>query len=115
MGSSSSNLKLNIGIKVKSAYILRDIFSIINIKRKLKIVNYNKFVQRKLEINLKDYKKMSEQYKLNGYKNRIINGKGKEYNDNFEVIFKGEYKDGKRFKGKGKEYNYKDELIFEGE
>ena len=42
-------------------------------------------------------------------------GKGyvKEYNDNGELEFEGEYLNGER-NGKGKEYNYKGELIFEG-
>ena len=69
------------------------------------------------------------------FKNGEINGKGKEYNDIGELIFKGEYLYGKRSKGKeyknniiifdgnylngekskGKEYNYLEDLIFEGE
>ena len=47
---------------------------------------------------------------------KSINGAGgsiKEYNDDGDLIFEGEYKDGKRFKGK--EYNKYGELIFEGE
>ena len=48
------------------------------------------------------------------YLNGKRNGKGKEYNDNGELIFEGEYLNGKRWNGKGKEYNDDDGLIFEG-
>ena len=45
-----------------------------------------------------------------------MKGKGtlKEYNQLGQLIFEGEYNDGKRYKGKGKEYK-DDKLIFEGE
>ena len=52
---------------------------------------------------------MKEKY-LNGKRN----GKGKEYNDDGELIFEGEYLNGNK-NGKGKEYYYDDKLIFEGE
>ena len=48
---------------------------------------------------------------LNGKRN----GKGKEYSFNKELLFKGEYLDGKRWNGKGKEYSCDGELLFEGE
>ena len=48
---------------------------------------------------------------LNGF--RIIK-KGKEYNIYSQLIYEGEYFNGKR-NGKGKEYNNKRKLIFEGE
>ena len=47
------------------------------------------------------------------YKNGKRNGEGKEYDDG-EIIFEGEYKNGKR-NGKGKEYDNKGKIIFEGE
>ena len=40
--------------------------------------------------------------------------KKKEYNFDDELIFEGEYLNGKR-NGKGKEYNFYGKLIFEGE
>ena len=42
------------------------------------------------------------------------NGKVKEFDNNFKIIFEGEYLSGKR-NGKGKEYNYNGKLKFEGE
>ena len=44
----------------------------------------------------------------------VINGKGKEYNNDGNLIFEGEYLNGER-NGKGKEYNNDGELIYEGE
>ena len=48
---------------------------------------------------------------LNGKKN----GKGKKFNANGELIFEGEYLYDKIWFGKGKEYNYQGIVIFEGE
>ena len=93
---------------IKSIYVLKDIFSLINIKQKLNLIIYNKQLQKKLGVDIEDYKKTSGKYKI-GNKN----GKGQEFNgSNEQLLFEGEYKNGKR-NGKGKEYN-DDKLIFEG-
>ncbi len=42
------------------------------------------------------------------------NGTGKEYNNDEQLIFEGEFLNGEK-NGKGKEYNDKGKLIFEGE
>ena len=39
------------------------------------------------------------------------NGKGKEYYDDGELKFEGEYKNGQKWNGKG--YNHKGEIIYE--
>jgi len=41
-------------------------------------------------------------------------GHGKEYKNN-NIIFEGEYKNGQRWKGKGQEFDFEGNLIFEGE
>ena len=116
---------------VKSKYILQIIFSYLNEKEKLRMVNYNQKLQSSLNINLFNYKYFSGKYlvyengKINeydGYTHKLIfegaylngkrNGIGKEYSFG-ELIFEGEYLNGKR-SGKGKEYNH-GTLIFEGE
>ena len=65
-------------------------------------------MQKKLDINIENYKRIRGVYKV-GEKNR----KGKEYYKG-KLIFEGEYLNGER-NGKGKEFNYNGELIFEGE
>ena len=97
---------------IRSSYIAQIIFSKIIEEKKLKMVRFNKTLQKKLNINLINYKIFGGKY--------IIHEKGgivKEYNSyNDGLMFEGEYKNGKR-NGKGKEYNSysNDNLLFEGE
>ena len=42
-------------------------------------------------------------------------GKGKEYNNDGEILFEGEYLDGNRWNGKGIEYNENYDFQFEWE
>ena len=94
---------------IKSLYILKDLFSFLSEKQKLKIIIYNKQLQKKLDINIEDYKKIRGIYRIGER-----NGKGKEYNSNNKLIFEGEYLNGK-INGKGKEYYYNGKIVFEGE
>ena len=118
---------------IDSVYILKDIFSFLPEKRKLKILIYNNHLQKKLDINIKDYKRIRGIYRegeRNGkgkeydistsliifrgkYLNGKRNGKGKEYSDG-KLKFEGEYLNGER-NGNGKEYYSNGELKFEGE
>ena len=119
--------------KVKSSYIIKLIFSFIEEKFKLQLVKYNKVLQKKLYINLINYKFFSGKYiiyeakvkgkEFNGNNNELLFdgvyldrkrfGKCKEYKDN-KLIFEGEYFNGKK-NGKGKEYYIDGTLKFEGE
>jgi len=95
---------------IKSNFIIQNIFSFASQEIKFNLVKYNKNLQKKLDINLFDYKNLSGKYIV--YEK---NGKGKEYNLEDELIFEGEYLKGKR-NGKRKEYNHLDgKLEFEGE
>ena len=113
--SSSSDL----GKTIKSPYIIRRIFSFLTEKKKFDMILYNKKLQRKLDLDLDDYKKFSGIYIIakkgyaKGYKlytNKVIfegeylngkkHGNGKEYNDSGNIIFEGEYLNGKKIKGK---------------
>ena len=96
-------------IQIKSSYILKMIYSLLNERRKLEIVKYAKNIQKKLNIDLMNYRLMSGKYII-GNKNGIC--KLYDYNDN--LIFEGEYLNGKR-NGKGKEYNKYGDILFEGE
>ena len=59
---------------IKSSYVLKDIFSFLSEKQKLKIIIYNKNLQKKIDINIENYKRIARIYK------KITkNGKEKEY------------------------------------
>ena len=60
-----SNIKLQIDIEesIKSFYILKGIFSFLSEKEKLNIIIYNKNLQKKFDISIEDYKKVSGRYK----------------------------------------------------
>ena len=105
-----SNSRKSILRDIKSPYIINKIFSYLNENRKLNIIKYSKFFQNILSINIEYYKKISGKYKIDG-----INGNVEEYGLITDIIiFKGEYKNGKR-NGKGKEFNDFGDIIFEGE
>ena len=95
---------------IKSSVIFKKIFSFLSDNTKFDLVNFNKKIQKILTINLDDYKNKSHKYKL-----AKINGKGKEYIiDSNIVIFEGEYSNRKR-NGKGKEYYPNGNIKFIGE
>ena len=99
----------NIEKSIESLYIIKDIFSFLSEKQKLKIIIYNKYIQNKLDINIENYKRISKRYR-EGERN----GKGKEYDYNGKLLFEGEYLNGRR-NGKGKEYDCNGVLKFEGD
>ena len=119
---------------IKSYYITKIIFTFMDEKQKLKIIKYNKSLQKNININIINYKFYSGKYiiyeanrigkEYNGKDDRLIfegeylngerNGKGKEYYEG-QLKYEGEYLKGKRH-GKGKEYSYENgNLKFEGE
>ena len=118
---------------VRASYFLKIIFSFMAEEQKLDLIKYNKTLQDYINISLINYKLFSGKYtekRLNGkgkeynkegdlifegeYLNRKKNGNGKGYNKEGNVIFEGEYSNGK-INGKGKEYYYEGKLLFEGE
>ena len=119
---------------IKADYFVQKIFSFLDEKVKLKLLIYNKSLQKKADINLTNYKLFSGKYivyESNGkvkeysssndyllfYGEYLIgkrNGLGKEYENNIDIIFEGEYLNGIR-DGKGKEYHKNGRLKFEGE
>ena len=118
---------------IKSSFILKKIFTYIDNRVKFKSVKYNKKIQKKLGLNIIDFRRISGKYieenkgyiiEYNGYNNRTLfegyysngkkNGKGKEYNEENKLIFEGEYLNGKKYNGHGKEYDEDTgNLIFE--
>ena len=53
------NHKLN---KIKSKYILKNIFSFISLNKMYSLIRYNKTFQKKLNINMKSYKLLYDNY-----------------------------------------------------
>ena len=94
---------------IKSLYFVQKLFSNVEEIIKLKIVKYNKNLQNKNGINIKNYKIFKGKYIT--YEKK---GKGKEYNNYGVLLFDGEFLNGER-SGKGKEYNCFGNLAFEGE
>ena len=95
---------------IKSIYIIKTILYTLNRSIFLNFINYNKKIQNKLCINIEDYKNL-------GNRTKIIenNGLGKEYKLNTDIlIFEGEYLHGKK-NGKGKEFYENGQIKFEGE
>ena len=128
------NCKLPI-ILVKSKYIIQNIFSYLQIEKKLSIIKNNKKLQNLLDVDIQIYKKLCNKLILldidgrvqelsinhkiifeGNYLNMKRNGKGEEYEKNelgSILKFKGNYLNGKR-NGKGEEYYNNGILQFEG-
>ena len=120
--------------KIQSIYFIKILFLYIDDKQKLKVIKYNKSLQKNIDLSIINYKHFSKRYiiyesneigkEYYGYKDILLfegehkngerNGKGKEYDYDGNILFEGEYLNGKR-NGKGKEYNKYGKLIFEGE
>ena len=80
---------------IKSTIITKKVFSFMNEVLKLKLLRYNKSLQKKININLINYKIQSGRYIIFESKQ-----KGKEYDSyNDELIYEGEYLNGKRWNG----------------
>ena len=95
---------------IKSSYFNAKIFAYIDERQKLKIIKYNKSLQKNMNISIINYIFFSGKYII--YES---NGIGKEYKGYDDILeFEGEYLNGER-NGKGKEYDYDGELEFEGE
>ena len=113
---------------------MKILFLYVDGKQKLKLIKYNKSLQKKIDISLINYKFFSGRYiiyesngirkEYYGFNDKLIfegeylngerNGTGKEYDRDGKLIYEGEYLNGKR-NGKGKEYYYNGKLSFEGE
>ena len=117
---------------IKASYFIKLIYKLIDEAQKLKLIRYNKNIQKNLDISIINYKYFKGRYikyeqngigkeynfynKLKfegGYLNGKRNGKGKDYYDDGNIKFEGEYLNGIRH-GKGKEYNIIGEIIFKG-
>ena len=121
--------------EIKSYFVLKKILSNLGLLRKLYLFQYNKRIQKILNINILDYQLLSKVYKIEGknvmgeeytisnnklsfkgeYKNGKKNGIGTSYYYNIgNISFEGNYQDGKK-NGKGIEYDANGNIIFEGD
>ena len=121
--------------KIRSSVILQKVFKYIDNIMKLNIALYNKAIQRKLNLDIIDFKRHSGKYRkkfkdviyeynasddfliFEGiYLNGKRNGYGTEYDEDHKLIFQGEYLNGKKWKGLEKVYSQDTgELIYEYE
>ena len=119
---------------MKSNLIIKKVYALITIKKKLKIIIYNNKLKKVLNYDIEDYKKLSrreiifekkgkgKEYVINTnilifegkYKNKKRNGKGREYFINGKLKSEGNYLKGKK-NGVFKEYYLNGEIKFEGE
>ena len=119
---------------IKSSYFIKLIYTFVEEVQKLKLVRYNKSMQKNLDLSIINYKFFKGNYiiyesngigkEYKGYDDTLIfegeylngrrNGKGNEYYHDGLLYFEGEYLNDKR-NGKGKEFDYKGNIIYEGE
>ena len=59
---------------IKSAVVLKKIFSLLYLDHKFDLITYNKHFQKLLDLSIEDYKNRSKRYKI-----AQRNGTGKEY------------------------------------
>ena len=96
--------------KIKSNIILKRILNGITKYKYFHLINFNKALQKRINININDYKNLTKKIKIGPR-----NGFGKEFKkDNEILIFEGEYINGKK-SGKGQEYYENGQIKFEGE
>ena len=94
--------------QIKSKYFIQLIYTYVDEKQKLKLLRYNKDLQKNININIMNYRHFKGRYII--YESKGI---GKEYDKNDILIYEGEYLNGEKH-GKGK--RYKDyNIIFEGD
>ena len=116
--------------KIKSKFFYAFIFECISEKVKLNIIKYNKSLQKSINIKLLNYKLLSGKYIIKEsneiwklynafndiliFEGNYLNGKGKEYYSNGNLLCEGEYLNGKRH-GKTIFYYYEGNKHFECE
>ena len=89
----------NIANKIRSFYVLRDIFKNISIKKKLQITKYNNNIKDKLDIDINDYKKYSQieiEIKTNHSFGQFINYQQNINDKYFHIYFNDDKEEVKR-------------------
>ena len=119
--------------KIRSAYIAKIIFSNAPERLQLNIIRYNKQLRKRLDIKIRQYKKLSSTFivyetpvigkQYNTKDKKLIfhggflhckrNGEGKEFDEEGKLKFQGEYINGER-NGKGKEFYEDGKIKYDG-
>ena len=74
-------------LKIKSSFIFHELFSFISEKKKYKLIKYNTFLNKKLELSVIDYKFFFLQTKLQKYNYNKINFFWIQFKNDFKEIF----------------------------
>ncbi len=74
-------------LKIKSSFIFHELFSFISEKKKYKLIKYNTFLNKKLELSVIDYKFFFLQTKLKKYNYNKINFFWIQFKNDFKEIF----------------------------
>jgi len=79
---------------IKSSYVIKLIFIYVDEREKLKIVKYNKRLQKDIDISIVNYKHFSGRYIIYDESKK---GFGKEYDGKLDsLVFEGEYLNGEK-------------------
>ena len=93
----------------KSSFFLKELLNCLITKKLLKLIKYNKSLQKEMDLGIIDYKSFSRRFIV--YENKTDGVEVLAINDS--VLYKGEFLNGER-SGKGKEYDrYMGYLIYE--
>jgi len=74
-------------LKIKSPYVLHELFSFISEKKKYKVIKYNTFLNKKLELSVFDYKFFFLQTKIKKYNYNYINFFWIQFKNDFKELF----------------------------
>ena len=95
---------------IKSVYNIKNFLLFLRKEKKFELIKYNNKYQKKLEIDIEDYKMFRGRYRENEK-----DGFVKEYElDTNILLFEGHFNKGKR-NGEGKEYYNNKQIKFKGE
>ena len=73
-------------LKIQSQYIFQQLFCFISQKRKFKIIKYNRFLHKKLDLSSINYKQLFFQKKIDEYDNY-------PYINDYWIKFKNDFKE----------------------
>ena len=73
--------------KLKSPFVIRNLFSFISERRKFKIIKYNTFLNKKLEFSIENYKEFFFKNRVNKYNYKHIYNFWVQFQNDFKNVF----------------------------